>query len=65
MELIFIWLLTTYFRQFSRGAETALPSLLLFGGLYIFQKIVAICHANHFLDEYIPEIDGVKPLANL
>lgn len=65
VELIFIWVLTLCYLQLFRGATTVLPTLLLFGGLYLFHKVVAVCHANQFVEEYIPEVEGIKPLSTL
>jgi len=65
VELILIGLLISFYLKLSQNLQTAILSITLFGGLYIFQKIVVILHSNHFIDEYIPEIEVVRPLSSL
>ena len=64
-ELILIGFLISFYLKLSQNIESAIPALILFGGLYIFQKIVVVVHSNHFIDEHIPEIEVVRPLSSL
>ena len=65
MELILIGLLISFYLKFSQGAESTILPLMLFTGVYVFQKIAVMYHSNHFIDEFIPEIENVKPLSTL
>ena len=65
VELILIGLLISFYLQSSQHIETVILPLVLFGGLYIFQKIAVMVHSNRFIDEYMPEIAEVRPLATL
>jgi hypothetical protein len=65
VELILIGGLISFYLKLSQNLETAVLSIALFGGLYIFQKIALMVHANHFIDEYIPEIEVLRPRSSL
>ena len=65
MELILIGFLISFYLKFSQGAESTILPLMLFAGVYVFQKIAVMYHSNHFIDEFIPEIENVKPLSAL
>jgi hypothetical protein len=65
VEFILIGFLISFYLKLSHNLETAILSIALFGGLYIFQKIAVMVHANHLIDEYIPDIPVVRPLSSL
>ena len=62
VELILIGFLISFCLKLLHGVETANLYLMLFGGLLIFEKIATMCHSSHFIHEYLPEIEEVKPL---
>ena len=64
-ELVLIGFLISFYLKLSENMQTAILFLILFGGLYIFQKIAVMVHSNHFIDEHIPEIEVVRPLSSL
>jgi hypothetical protein len=65
VELIFIGFLISFYLKLSQGVKTANLYLMLSGGLFIFEKIATMYHSSHFIDEYIPEIEEVKPKLTL
>jgi hypothetical protein len=65
VELILIGILISFYMKLSQDTKSATMYLTLFGGLFIFEKIAAMYHSSHFIDEYIPEIEEVKPLLTL
>jgi hypothetical protein len=65
VELVLIGLLIFAYFLLARDVEKGSLYLMLFGGLFIFEKIATMYHANNFIDEYVPEIEGIKPLPTL
>ena len=62
VELILIGFLISFYLKLSQDVKAANLYLMLFGGLFIFEKIATMCHSSHFIDEYVPEVEEVKPL---
>ena len=65
VELILIGFLISLYLKLSQDNKAAILYLALFGGLFIFEKIATMYHSSHFIDEFIPEIEEVKPLLTL
>lgn len=65
VELVFIGFLISFYIKSSQGLETSILSMVLIGVLYIYHKMAVICHSNHFIEEYIPEIEVVRPQSTL
>jgi hypothetical protein len=65
LELVLIGLLISSYLKLADNLERGSLYMLLFGGLFIFEKTAAMYHSNHFVEEYIPEKEGVKPLSSL
>ena len=65
VELTFIGFLISSFINLSQDTKAAALYLALFGGLFVLEKIATLYHSSHFIDEYIPEIEEVKPLLTL
>lgn len=65
VELIFIGLLISFYMKLPQDTKSVTMYLMLFGGLFIFEKIATMYHSIHFIDEYIPEIEEVKPILKL
>ena len=65
VELILVGLLVSSYFKLSQDVEAGSLYLMLFGGLLIFEKVATVYHSNHFIDEYVPELEGVKPLPTL
>jgi hypothetical protein len=65
VELILMGFLISFYLKLSQDNKAAILYLALFGGLFIFEKIAIMYHSSHFIDEFIPEIEEVKPLLTL
>ena len=65
VELILIGFLISLYLKLSQDNKAAILYLALFGGLVIYEKIATMHHSNHFIDEFIPEIEEIKPLLTL
>ena len=65
VELVLIGLLISSYFKLAQDIEAGSLYLMLFGGLFVFEKLATMYHANHFIDEYVPELEGVKPLPTL
>ena len=65
VDLILVGFLISFYLKLSQDNEAAILYLALFGGLFIFEKIATMYHSSHFIDEFVPEIEEVKPLLTL
>jgi len=61
VELVLIGFLISAYLRLDQDVEAGSLYLMVFGALFIFEKIATMYHASHFIDEYIPEIEDVKP----
>lgn len=65
VDLILVGFLVSFYLKLSQDNEAAILYLALFGGMFIFEKIATMYHSSHFIDEFVPEIEEVKPLLTL
>ena len=65
VDLILFGFLVSFYLKLSQDNEAAILYLALFGGMFIFEKIATMYHSSHFIDEFVPEIEEVKPLLTL
>jgi hypothetical protein len=64
-ELIIIGFLISFFLKFSQNVKDANYYFIAFGGLFLLEKITTMFHSSNFINEYIPEINEVKPLSSI
>jgi hypothetical protein len=65
VELALVGFLISSYFKLEQDFETGSLYLLFFGGLFLFEKIATMYHSRHFIDEFIPEMQEVKPLSTL
>jgi len=65
VEFILIAFLISSYLKLSQNVETGSLYLMVFGALFLFEKTATMYHSSHFIDEYIPEIEEVKPLSTV
>ncbi len=65
VEFILIGFLISSYWKLSQNVETGSLYLMVFGALFLFEKAATMYHSSHFIDEYIPEIEEVKPLSTI
>lgn len=47
------------------GSQDSIFLLLILGAVFLIQKIIAVIHSSHFIDEFIPKDKKLKPASAL
>ncbi len=45
------------------GSRDSILLLVILGAIFLVQKIIAVIHSNHFIDEFIPRDKKLKPVS--
>ena len=46
------------------GSQDSIILLVVLGAVFLAQKIIAVIHSNHFIDEFIPRNKKLKPVSS-
>jgi hypothetical protein len=46
------------------GSQESILLLVILGAVFLIQKIIAVIHSNHFIDEFIPRDTKLKPASS-
>ncbi len=61
-ELVLMILVVASLFNVLKGNESGISSLIFYGILLFFEKVITVYHSNHFINEYIPKEKEIKPI---